>query len=238
MLGLFALTFSQAKATIVDGVRQKPVPETMGFTTGTEAYLYNVGAQAFYCQGNSYETQASIGETGLLMKFTAVTGKSGVYLLNDYFKDVNGDQQYYWREAFFASTTQIYVDRASQTDYFWEMEDNGNGTFRLMASAENDNVSNDIYAGMYVGLNVAENANNTALSPLLLPGTGHYIDWAMVSQEAYDAVQEKLSIYLKAQELKDLIDKIEALNGDASSCSGMMDTTGIRQSAVDGTSIQ
>ena len=217
MLGLFALAFGQAGATIVGGVRQKPVPETTGFATDTEAYLYNVGAQAFFTQGNSWGTQASIGETGLLMKFTLASGKSGVYLLNDYFKDVNGDQQFKWKYAFFESTTKIYVDRNAQTDYFWEMEDNGNGTFRLMASAANDNVSNEIYPEMYVGLNVEENANNTALSPLLYPETGHYIDWALVSQEAYNAVQDKLSVYQKAEELKNIIDKIEALNGDASS---------------------
>lgn len=221
MLGLFALAFGQAGATIVGGVRQKPVPETTGFATDTEAYLYNVGAQAFFTQGNSWGTQASIGETGLLMKFTSVSGKSGVYLLNDYFKDVNGDQQFKWKNAFFDSITMMFVDRNNQTDYYWEMEDNGNGTFRLMGSAENDNISNEIYPGMYVGLNVEENANNTALSPLLEPKTGHYIDWAMVSQEAYDNVQELLSIYLKAQELKAIIDKIEALNGNASSANAV-----------------
>lgn len=216
-MSLFALTFFQVEATIVDGVRQKPEVQTSGFVTDVEAYLFNVGAQGYYCQGNAWGTQASIGETGILVKFTVVSGKNGVYLLNDYFKDVNGNQQYYWKNAFFDSVTQIYVDRANQSDYYWEVEDNGDGTFRLMPSAENTQISNDIYPGMYVGLNVAENANNTALSPLLLPGTGHYIDWVLVTQAALDAVQGDLDIYNKAQELKALIDKIEAQNGDASS---------------------
>lgn len=216
MLGLFALAFGQAGATIVGGVRQKPVPETTGFATDTEAYLYNVDAQAFFTQGNSWGTQASIGETGLLMKFTSASS-SGVYYLENYFCDVNGNQSYSWKYAFFDSDTQMYVDWASwkPVDYYWEMEDNGDGTFRLMASDDNENITK--LPGFYMGLNVAENASNTALSPAIKQATGHYIDWALVTPDEYDAVQVELTVYEKAQELKALIDNIKAQNGDASS---------------------
>lgn len=216
MLGLFALAFGQAGATIVGGVRQKPVPETTGFATDTEAYLYNVGAQAFFTQGNSWGTQASIGETGLLMKFTSASS-SDVYYLENYFCDVNGNQSYSWKYAFFDSDTQMYVDWASwkPVDYYWEMEDNGDGTFRLMASDDNENITK--LPGFYMGLNVAENASNTALSPAIKPATGHYIDWALVTPDEYDAVLVELTVYEKAQELKALIDNIKAQNGDASS---------------------
>ena len=216
MLGLFALAFGQAGATIVGGVRQKPVPETTGFATDTEAYLYNVDAQAFFTQGNSWGTQASIGETGLLMKFTSASS-SGVYYLENYFCDVNGNQSYSWKYAFFDSDTQMYVDWASwkPVDYYWEMEDNGDGTFRLMASDDNENITK--LPGFYMGLNVAENASNTALSPAIKQATGHYIDWALVTPDEYDAVQVELTVYEKAQELKAIIDNIKAQNGDASS---------------------
>mgnify|MGYP007056222536 CR=1 FL=1 len=59
----------QAAATIVDGERQKPTYPTQGFAVDTEAYLYNVGADTFFCAGNSWGTQASVGESGLLVKF-------------------------------------------------------------------------------------------------------------------------------------------------------------------------
>ena len=70
---------------------------------------------------------------------------------------------------------------------------------------------------MYVGLNVAENPKQTALSPLLVPGDGHYIDWLLVKKEDLDNMSSQIELYNKAQELKALIDKIKAQNGNASS---------------------
>ena len=55
--------------------RQKPVPAMMtGFvvseTTEDYYYLYNVDAQAFFTEGNSWGTQTSIGPKGLKVAFT------------------------------------------------------------------------------------------------------------------------------------------------------------------------
>lgn len=217
MLGLFALAFGQAGATIVGGVRQKPVPETTGFATDTEAYLYNVGAQAFFTQGSSWGTKAIVGNEGRKVRFTQQS--TYVYTFQNYcWRDADQEGGYMapdWRYVFFVSDTEMYVDRNNQDDYFWEMEDNGDGTFRLMAS--DDNVTVTKLPGFYMGLNVAENANNIELSPAIKPGTGHHIDWALVTPDEYDAVQVELTVYEKAQELKAIIDNIKAQNGDASS---------------------
>lgn len=214
ILSAFVLVCTNATATIVDGVRQKPEAQRTGFTTDVEAYLYNVGAGLFFTEGNSWGTQASVGETGLLVKFTSA-GTNGVYLLNDY-SIVKGG----WKLAFFDNEDQMFVDRNNQPDYYWEVEENSDGTFRLFASSKNTYVTagpNGGYNGFYVGLNVAENASNTALSPLLLPDDGHYIDWVLITKDALDAVKDDIEIYNKAQELKTWIDKIKAQNGDASS---------------------
>ena len=211
-LGLFALAGSQVSATIVNGVRQKPVPTTMSFSVGTHAYLYNIGAKAFFTEGNAYGTQASVGDEGLEVYFSAASGQAnGVYEFYDYSKVKKA-----WKNVFFAvdkNGNVMYVDRAGQADWYWEVENNGD-TFRLLSSDANQSIQN---FGGYVGLNVADNADNTALSHSLDPGTGHYVDWAYVSTENYATYTEELKVYNRAQELKDLIDKIKALNGDASS---------------------
>lgn len=198
-------------ATIVDGVRQKPEVPKSGFAANTEAYLYNVGSGLYFTEGNSWGTQASVGETGLVIKFTT-TATNGVYLFNDYSIVKNG-----WKEVFFDSETAMFVDRQNQGNYYWEVEENSDGTFRLMPSANNPSINNDIYPEMYVGLNVAENPKQTALSPLLVPGDGHYIDWLLVKKEDLDNMSSQIELYNKAQELKALIDKIKAQNGNASS---------------------
>ena len=199
----------QAKATIVDGVRQKPVPETQDFTTNTEAYLYNVGAGKFFSQGNAWGTQASLDNEGRKVKFAA-TG-NGDYTLSDYCTNYNGD--WAWRYVFYDSETQMYVDRTNQSNYFFNIVDNGDGTFRLTSSDYDDDF--DLYAYTYF-VGIKSNTYSTALEPFLKASDG-YVDWALVTVANHDAFAEAITIYEKAQELKAWIDKITAENGDASS---------------------
>lgn len=193
-----------AMATIVDGVRQKPTYETTGFVTDTEMYLYNVGAGQFFTQGNSWGTQASVGETGLPVRFTS-TG-NGDYYLQDY---RNGS----WYYTFFDSETALFVDRNNQANYYFSIEDNGS-TFRLSTSSRNPTFGDYAGAGLYVGL--TKNSSSTALQPFVDEDEA-YVDWALVSTASYNSLAAAIEIYNKAQELKTVIDKINAVNGDASS---------------------
>ena len=51
----------------VNAQRTYPVPETTGFAIAEGAlnsdtmYLYNIGAQAYFTEGNAWGTQASVG---------------------------------------------------------------------------------------------------------------------------------------------------------------------------------
>lgn len=193
-----------AMATIVDGVRQKPTYETTGFVTDTEMYLYNVGAGQFFTQGNLWETQASVGSTGLPVMFTS-TG-NGDYYLRDY---RNGG----WYYTFFDSETALFVDRNNQANYYFSIEDNGS-TFRLSTSSRNPTFGDYAGAGLYVGL--TKNSSSTALQPFVDEDEA-YVDWALVSTASYNSLAAAIEIYNKAQELKTVIDKINAVNGDASS---------------------
>ena len=194
---------------IVDGVRQKPQPGYSSFVTDKEMYLYNIGAEAYFTEGNKYGTQASIGKQGLKVKFEQ--DEDGIYLFNDYSLAKGG-----WNRVFFANNTEMYVDLNWQEDYYWEVEDNGDGTFRLLASSKNPTFDKESYQNYYVGLNVNENPQNTALSPFLQPGSGHYIDWTMISQSELDDLNSRMELYNKAQRLKEKIDYIESVNGDVS----------------------
>ena len=63
---------------------------------------------------------------------------------------------------------------------------------------------------------MTESATNTALSPFLSEGEGHYIDWTLVNEADYEAYLPLLELYLKAQELKDAIDAAEDQGVDVS----------------------
>ena len=207
LCGSLLLSGISAMATIVDGVRQKPTYQTSGFAVNQEAYLYNVGSGKFFVNGNSYETQASVGETGLLVKFEA-TG-NGDYLFWDYH---NGQ----WKNTFFDNPNhegQLYVDRNGWGDYYFAVEDNGS-TFRISTSSRNTNYGDYANAGLYVGL---PNTGNTTALDGFIGEDEAYVDWALITVENYEALAEDMKIYNKAQELKEWIDKIKAQNGDASS---------------------
>ena len=110
----------------------------------------------------------------------------------------------------------MYVDRNSQANYYWAIENNGQ-TFRIYPSTNNPTYYDDMYGSIYyMGLDVSENASNTALSPYLRGTEGQCINWALVTTEALADLQVKLAVYEKAQRLKELIDAITAKGGNAS----------------------
>ena len=189
--------------TIVDGVRQKPTYATTGFTANAQAYLYNVGTRQFFTEGNSYGTQVSLGDTGLLVYFTL---DNGAYVLKDKSITRSG-----WYDTFYASETAMYVDRNGQTNYFFDIEENNDGTFRIAPAAKNPTYGDYAGGGVYLGFE--KNSTSTALSPFVDEDEA-YVDWALVSVSSYNALESAIELYNKAQELKAAIDKIRAVNGD------------------------
>ena len=216
---------TNAMATIVDGVRQKPVPTAtqawvLSADTTQNYYLYNPEAKAFFTEGNAWGTQASIGATGLKVAFTVPTANDvpetvdvtqipdGVYLMNDYSLAKKA-----WKLVFFDNENGMYVDRGTQPNYGWGVTPvAGTNNFRIHVPtySEISPTYNTVsYPELYVGLDVTENAGNTALSPFLEAGEGHYIDWTFVTAEVYEAYLVAVDIYNKAQELKTVIDDAE-----------------------------
>ena len=199
-----------ANATIVDGVRQQPEYQYASFQTDTEVYLLHVASGKFFTQGNSWGTQASIGDEPRKLRFSELS--DGVYTIQCYcWRDANqqgGTLSAAWRAVFFDSETALFVDRSGQTNYYFNVMDNSNGTYRLTPAVENPQYgvyTNSYFVGMENG------TTSTALSPFLLPEDGA-VDWAIILVDEYDRAW---SVYRTAQTLKNYIDQIKEQGKDA-----------------------
>ena len=194
-----------------DGIWQKPQVTLSDFVTGQECYLYNVGAGRFYTEGNSYGTQASIGETGLKVKFVA---NGDAVKLTNY-----SEMKKAWRTLFVTTNGAMYVDAESTTECYWQVVSGSDKTFKLMISAPNTSYNQENYPGAMMGLDFFESDLQTRLAALLFadeePGEGIYLtDWAVVNTADYDAYQTAVSTYKTALQLKALIEEAEVLGID------------------------
>ena len=229
VLSALWLAAGSAMAAIVDGVRQKPTPQTTAFVAeNTVVYLYNVNAKAFFTQGNNWATQASIGDEGRKMRFNAYAAAEGTYTLQQYnwrnASDPGGAFSESWRNVFFDSATALFCDRGSQANYGFAVElGEGNNFLLRAASVEsgiNPTLNSEEYPNKYVGLDVTDNAANTALSPFLTDSVTHYITWALVTEEDYQNYMTLWNsvkdVFNKAAELKAVIDEAKVKNIDVS----------------------
>ena len=170
----FGLLGAVANVQRMNDAQQAPTA-TSEFVAGKIFQLYNVGAGMYYCAGNSYGTQASVGESPMYVRLNQYGNLEDTYVLFNLFDG-------YWQQSFFDSDVAMFVDRRNQVNFGWNIVKVGD-YYRLQATA-NINVNPDYnttaYPNTYVGLDVSENAENTALSPFLAEGDGHYIDWMLV----------------------------------------------------------
>ena len=217
---------SSVSATIVDGVRQRPVPQTTGFVASTDDdyttnyyYLYNVNAGKFFTEGNAWGTQVSLSDTGLKAAFTPDGDYPLAYLFHDYSLSKNQ-----WRLVFFDNDNHggMFVDHNGQANYRWGVEENG-ATFRLYVASEDngnpgwaattDNDGNEVLhpayrEGQYMGWNSAGGDN--VCDVYLTEGEGHCIDWAFVTEAEYTAFSTAIQVYDAAEKLRAAIEDYKA----------------------------
>ena len=199
------------ETAVDDGVWKRPGLVTSDFVADQECYLYNVAAQRFYTEGNAYGTQASVGDEGLKVKF--VQG-GDVYKLTNYSNAKNG-----WRTLFVTTNGAMFVDAESNSECWWKVVDNGNGTFKLMMSAPNKTYNQKNYPDAMMGLDLFEGEYRTNLAALLMdaeePGEGLYLtDWAVATTDAYSQYLTDMDTYKAALQLKELIDEAMAAGMD------------------------
>ena len=198
---LFLLGSNAAKA--VEDVWQKPsIPqEFASLVDGEIYYFYNVGSQLLFTQGNAWGTQASVGETGLKVKVESVG--DGDYTLTDYVKTQGA-----WKKWWFVDDgISMYVDYNGQADFLWVITEMGNQTYRLSPSPNNPNVKTG-----FVGLNLVDNPENTALTANCTADDGSFIDWKLIPEAAGDNYEAAIEVYNVAIQLRDLLNEAESIN--------------------------
>ena len=230
LLVLSALTFMGLSANAANLVeRTEPLEPDFGpggltvdnfaataadFVIGDCYVLYNVGSQAFFGEGNAWGTQASIStETPLMVRFTVPAGmtlEDNALLFNDY-----ANSKTAWKLVFFDSATSMFVDLGSQANYYWQVVAAGDKTYRLQASPKNPTYTPENNPG-FVGLDVTENPDNTALSPFLDEADGHYIDWQFFAVPEWTTYYNEKDAYDVAMKLKAQIEVCEAAGLDVS----------------------
>lgn len=192
---------------------EKPQVQITDFVTGQECYLFNVKAERFYTEANSYGTQASVGDEGLKCKF--VMNGDVVKLTN--FSVVKNS----WRTMFITTNGAMFIDGESVKECWWKVLDNGDKTFKLAMSAPNSTYNQDNYPGAMMGLDLFEDEYRTSLAAILMdaeePGEGLYLtDWAIVTPVSYNTYQTELATYKAAIQLKGLLDEAKEKNTDYS----------------------
>lgn len=194
-----------------DGVWKKPEVTVSEFVTAQTCYLYNVGAKRFFTEGNDHGTQASIGDTGLKVRF--VKNGDAVKLTN--YSDSQGE----WRTTFITTNGAMFVDGDGAGNCNWMVVPDDDKTFKLMMSAPNESYNQENYPGAMMGVDLFEAELQTRLASLLFideePGEGLYLtDWAVVTLADYNTYQKAVATYKTALQLKSMIEEAKAAGID------------------------
>ncbi|MBQ6966081.1 MAG: hypothetical protein IJP82_10435 [Bacteroidaceae bacterium] len=191
-------------------------------TVGDTVYIYNVEAQLFLTEGNDWGTHGTVGEEGLLFVVNsyAEEGKEwdgATYTIRDYSVVKAG-----WYDLFI-NAEGIYVDRGSQEDYFFSFKDMGNNTYQIYGADINPTYN---ATGEMEGYMLGRYTDYTNIRDGIWTGTGVIYDyygednnygnqfqptWAFVSQTDYAAYGKEVARYLKAMELKAMLDEADKM---------------------------
>ena len=230
VLGALLLAGS-ASAAIQE--RQKPaLPEPIdAFTDGvTSMYMYNVGAERFFCAGNSWGTQTSIGDEGYRVYFEqfvvdAATGWDGTTVI---FKDSCLAKSGAIHTVFFDNVNGgCFVDKGSQANYYWKLQKNADNAYYRLSMAENNPDYQawqvDAHPNTFWGWDAA---NGTVVSSFLDPSLdGIHVDWGFCTVAAYDAYKVTIGVYNTAQELKAQIEAAAAEGIDVAAWEAVYNNT-------------
>ena len=175
----------------------KPVPEATQFQYEDTLYLYNVGAKGFFSdEGGAYDTQATIKDRGIkmyLQKYinpeltppdSVWDGKTLVFW--DY-----STKHKKWCNLFINDMDQLYVDRGTQVNWFFQLEDRGDNKYRLYGADVNPTMNHATWPNTYLGADLTDPEKAYILKPMLdiVDGANienYHVDWIFVSPEEYE----------------------------------------------------
>lgn len=213
----------------------KPVPQATEMQYEDTLYLWNVGAKGFFSdKGGAYGTQAVLADEGIklyLQKYIdpVLTQPDSVWdgktlVIYNY-----STKHQKWCNLYINNASQMYVDRANQPNWFWQIEDRGNNVYRLFGADKNPSLNQIVWPDTYMGYDLT-NPESIVLSPMLDIVNGsnvanYCVDWIFVSPEEYENVQDKLVTYNLAMELKARLEEGLAAGADVSGPQSVYDNT-------------
>ena len=219
VFGALFLLGSNVASAVDANVWQKPVPtESVDWVEGEEYYLLNTGSGLLFTQGNAWGTQASADVSGLKVKIESVEGMEGVYHITDYCESKSA-WLWWW---FVDDGISMYVDYNGQADHLWEITKNGDKVYRLSPSAQNPTVNNNT---LFVGLNRTTDPKTTALTANNSADSGAFIDWQFLSLAVGEAYMQQLKVYAAAMNLKEALDKAEAIGANVAEPTNVYNNT-------------
>jgi hypothetical protein len=219
VLSALWLAAGSAMATVVNGVRQAPAPESTAFVTGSQTdyyYLYNTSANMFFTQGNTWGTRTCVGPyaSAVKMFFQENAAADGTYSIQNY---TTNRTSYAWRGTSAEATGHaLFSDQSTSWGRpYWTVVPQEGNVFRLVNSTpyfadgeedpgeqlfmgRDDAVAQDFY-NAYSGFE--DDAERFPVSDQLTATAGHHVDWVLVTPAAYAAVADAWPLYEKSKEL-------------------------------------
>ena len=202
-----------ATAMVVDGVRQKPVPQKSALQFGKPMYLYNIGTKQFFKGANDYNTRGSVGETGYKVWLTQHLDEGGAWDNQSVIIKDSVETQKAIKMTWAAANGDLWVDWNNQADTLWAVQAQADDIYRLTVGAGNTNFSSDKFPDTYLGIKGAEAATNTRLF-WNLAAADNFVDWYFVSEADGAAYNAAYEVYATAQTLKAAIDEAKAKGVD------------------------
>lgn len=181
---------------------------TLNLEEGGSYYFYLRKANMFLVNGNSYNTQTSLGAEGKIIKVSKVTDETmkltGWALEMPDAEAYNGGKPKY---LYTKDGQNSYVDYNMEGSYLWKITKNETGnTYRIKILDEDPNygveVSGGAFANCYMGWDglttESGTMSNTIIRPFINPEAQGYedaaLDWEVVSEADYAAYIAKKSL--------------------------------------------
>ena len=193
-------------------------PVAVEFAAGQTYLLYNVSADMYFTQGNTWGTRGCVGPKASavrikLAKYTVEGAWDGkTYEIEDYV--CVRSTSYSWMKACMDDSGNLYLDQTTWGNRFYEIQPQGNLVYRIMPNEVNalhksdgtqfmgrDDAVDQDFSNAYSGFE--DDSERYPLSAMLTEGEGHHINWQFFDASVFDA-------YDKALELKTVIEAAEA----------------------------
>lgn len=209
------LAGNSVSATVVDGVRQKPVPQKSALQFGTAMYMYNVDAKQFFKGANDWNTRGSVGEAGYKVWITKHLDETGTWDNQSIILKDSVETKKAILMTWAAANGDVWVDWNLQADTLWALHPQGDEIYYLSVGAGNAVYNSATYPDMYLGLKTAEATTNTRLF-WNLPVADGLVKWYFVSVADAATYAGVLDLYTTAQSLKALLDEAKGKGLDVS----------------------